>query len=118
MKQINIDRRFKRDLRHKRVTNRLKADQNDKPRLVVTKTNANIYAQIIDDAKGHTLVYLSSLMLNKPGNVKTAEIIGTKVAEEALKQEITQVAFDRGGNKYHGQIKALADAARVAGLKI
>jgi large subunit ribosomal protein L18 len=117
MKKININRRNKKELRHTRILNRLKREANDKLRLIVTKTNANIYAQIVDDSKSHTLVYVSSLNLKAPGNVETATKIGQEIAKRALAKNITEVTFDRGGHKYHGQVKAIADAAREGGLK-
>jgi len=91
------------------------------PRLVVFKSNANIYAQAIDDEKQVTLVAASSidkeLKLENGSNIEAAKQVGTLVAKRALKAGIENVVFDRGGYLYHGRVKALADAAREAGLK-
>ena len=94
-----------------------------RPRLCVTRSNANIYAQVIDDVAGKTLVSASTLdaefkATGKIGSNKTAaEKVGELVAKRALEAGITAVAFDRGGRIYHGRVKALADGARAAGLK-
>ncbi len=118
MKRINFDRKEQRKLRHKRITNTLKRVENKKPRLVVTKTDHHIYAQIIDDASAKVLVSSSTLSLKlKAINIANAKKIGADIAQKAKAKNITTIAFDRGGNKYHGRIKALADAAREAGLK-
>ena len=94
----------------------------ERPRLRVTRTNANIYAQIIDDTEGsRTLVSASTLEAEFEGmttsNKTAAEKVGELVAKRALEAGITTVAFDRGGRIYHGRVKALADGARAAGLK-
>jgi large subunit ribosomal protein L18 len=117
MKHINIDRKDKRVLRHKRITNHLKQFENDKPRLVVSKSNNHLIVQIIDDQVGKTLVSSSSKQLKKPATVDLAKQIGADIAKKALAKKITTVVFDRGGSPYHGQIKALADSARENGLK-
>ncbi len=90
-----------------------------RPRLSVFRSLKHIYAQLVDDTQGRTLVTASSLEKSKTGgnNVAGAKEIGRLVAERALAKGISQVVFDRGGYKYHGRIKALADAAREAGLK-
>jgi len=94
----------------------------DRPRLVVKRSNRHIYAQIIDDAAGLTLVSASTMsktlrgQLQKTGNKKAAEIIGEAVAKQALGVGIKCVCFDRNRYKYHGRVKALADGARKAGL--
>jgi large subunit ribosomal protein L18 len=103
-------------LRHTRILKKLRREGNEKPRLIVTKTNANIYAQILDDSKQIVLVAVSSLQLKKPGNVETAKLIGAEIAKKAVAAGINEITFDRGGHKYHGQIKAVADAARENGL--
>ncbi len=95
----------------------------ERPRLAVFRSVAHIYAQVIDDAKGSTVVAASSLeksnrdTLKTGGNLEAAKIIGKAVAERAKEKGIRQVVFDRGGYQYHGRIKALADAAREAGLE-
>ena len=94
-----------------------------KPRLAVYRSNDNIYAQVIDDIAGHTLVAASTVekeikgKLDKTNNVEAANVVGEIVAKRALDKGITKVVFDRGGFIYHGKIKALADAAREAGLE-
>ncbi|MCQ2748068.1 MAG: 50S ribosomal protein L18 [Mycoplasmoidaceae bacterium] len=118
MKKYSKTRKAARTLRHGRITRKLKLNGNELPRLVVTKTNANIIAQIFDDAKGVTLVSSSSIQLKlKSGNVKACEKVGEDIAKKALAKNIKKVSFDRGGSKYHGRVQALADAARKAGLE-
>jgi len=118
MKRINFDRKAKKQLRHQRITNKLNKFENDKPRLVVTKSNNNIYAQIIDDAQSKTLVSSSTIQLKLKGiNVENAKKVGADIAKKALAKKIEVVVFDRGGSLYHGRIAALADAARENGLK-
>jgi large subunit ribosomal protein L18 len=117
MKHININRKVRKSLRHKRITNKFKTQGHIKPRLVVSKTNGHIYAQIIDDATNRTLVASSTLQFKKSGTVASAKLVGEDIAKKAVAQKITHVAFDRGGSKYHGQIAALAEAVREHGLK-
>ena len=92
-----------------------------RPRLNVFRSNANIQAQIIDDEKGVTLVSASSLEkelnLKNGGNVEAAKVIGAEIAKRAVKANIKEVVFDRGGYLYHGRVKALAEAARENGLE-
>lgn len=105
-----------RKLRHARVRARVSGTA-DKPRLNVFRSNTHIYAQLIDDATGKTLVAASSHEVKSKG--KKAELaaqVGKLAAEKALKAGIKQVVFDRGGYQYHGRIKNLADAARENGL--
>ncbi len=89
------------------------------PRLSVYKSNSTIYAQLIDDIKGHTLASASSKDIgnNKNFNIETSKEVGKKLAEIATGNGIKQVVFDRGGYLYHGRVKALADGAREGGLK-
>ena len=93
------------------------------PRLCVFRSLNHVYAQVIDDSQGHTLVSASTLdpetRTGTDGKVKTgkAELVGTIMAKRALSKGIKQVVFDRGGYKYHGRVKALAEAARQGGLK-
>jgi large subunit ribosomal protein L18 len=103
---------------HTRIRKRL-AGTPERPRLAVFRSLSHIYAQVIDDKKGVTIVAASSAQKDisaNGGNVAGAKAIGKLVAERALAQGIKQVVFDRGGFLYHGRIKALADAAREAGL--
>jgi large subunit ribosomal protein L18 len=90
-----------------------------RPRLSVFKSNTTIYAQVIDDTKGTTLLAASSKELDKKGGVKVelSKNVGKKLAEKALASGIQQVVFDRNGYLYHGNIKALAEGAREGGLK-
>ena len=104
--------------RHVRVRQKISGTA-ECPRLNVFRSNANIQAQIIDDVKGVTLVSASSmqLKLENGGNVEAAKAVGTELAKRALEKNIKAVVFDRGGYIYHGRVKALADAAREAGLE-
>ena len=90
-----------------------------RPRLNVFRSLKHIYAQVIDDSRGVTLVAASSAEkgVGDGGNIAGAKKVGQQIAERARERKIEQVVFDRGGYKYHGRIKALADAAREAGLK-
>ncbi len=104
--------------RHARVRTKVSGTA-ECPRLNVFRSNANIQAQIIDDVKGVTLVSASSeqMKLENGGNVEAAKAVGTELAKRALEKNIKNVVFDRGGYIYHGRVKALADAAREAGLE-
>ena len=102
---------------HKRIRRRL-AGSTARPRLAVFRSLQHIYAQVIDDTEGRTLAAASSNEKNgvNGGNVAGAKAVGKLVAERAKEKGIGQVVFDRGGYLYHGRVKALADAAREAGL--
>lgn len=95
----------------------------ERPRLAVFRSDKHIYAQLIDDLAGKTLASAASTSsdvrgdLKNGGNVTAAKLVGKAIAERAKAAGITKVAFDRGGRKYHGRVKALADAAREGGLK-
>lgn len=108
--------------KHRRMRNRLSGTA-ERPRLSVFRSNNHMYAQIIDDTVGNTLVSASTLQkdvkseLEKTNNVDAAAYLGTVIAKKALEKGITTVVFDRGGFIYQGKIKALADAAREAGLE-
>lgn len=118
MKRINLHRNKRRLIRQKRNLNRLIKIDNSLPRLLVTKTNAHIFAQLIDMEKGITIASSSSVQLKlKNGNKENASLVGKDLAEKAKKLGVKAVSFDRGGSKYHGRIVALADAARAAGLE-
>jgi large subunit ribosomal protein L18 len=104
---------------HKRIRRRV-AGSEERPRLAIFRSTNHIYAQVIDDQKGHTLAAAASTekdLRGKGGNVEGAKMIGQKVAERAKEKGVTKVVFDRGGYLYHGRVKALADAARAAGLE-
>lgn len=109
--------------RKARVRTALKKSANGKMRLSVFRSGKHIYAQIIDDTKGVTVVSASTLdkevrgQIAKSSTVEAATFIGKLVAEKAAKSGVSEVVFDRGGYIYHGRVKALADAARAAGLK-
>ena len=117
-----ISRSDHRERIHRRVRQRVMGTPV-RPRLSVYRSAAQIYAQVIDDTTGRTLVSASSLdqetrKLTKGGsNIAAAKVVGKAVAERSKAAGVTQVVFDRGGYKYHGRVKALADAAREAGLK-
>lgn len=115
---VKKDKKESRSVRHLRIRKNLIGTQ-DRPRLCVFRSNKHISAQIIDDSKHITLVSASTYEKDavKGSNVETAKHIGTLIAERALKANITEVVFDRGGFLFHGRVKALADAAREAGLK-
>ena len=111
----------KNDIRlriHKRIRSRVQGTEQ-RPRLAVFRSVKHIYAQVIDDSKGHTVVAASSAEKSgaNGGNVAGAKSVGKTVAERAKEKGIKAVVFDRGGYLYHGRIKALADAAREAGLE-
>lgn len=114
--------RIARQRRHLRVRAKVKGTASS-PRLCVFRSLNHIYAQVIDDLRGHTLVAASTLdgEIKDASDGKTrtgkAELVGSLVAKRALSQGIKQVAFDRGGCRYHGRVKALAEAARQNGLK-
>lgn len=103
---------------HKRIRRRVKGT-DQRPRLAVFRSVKHIYAQVIDDGKGHTVAAASSAEKGSAngGNVDGAKAIGALVASRAKEKGIKAVVFDRGGYQYHGRVKALADAARAAGLE-
>lgn len=109
-----------RKVRHVRIRQNL-SGTSEKPRLNIFRSNSNITAQIIDDTKGITLVSASTLekdlKISNGSNIEAGKLIGTEIAKRALKANIKNVVFDRGGYKYHGRVKALADAARENGLE-
>jgi large subunit ribosomal protein L18 len=91
----------------------------ERPRLVVFRSNANIYAQLIDDSKANTIVAASTVekeLIKSASNIEGSKAVGQLIAKRAMAKGLKNVVFDRGGYLYHGKIKALADAAREAGL--
>lgn len=118
----SVEKRKARARRHRRVRKNI-SGTSERPRLNVYKSNAGIYAQIIDDQKAMTLAAASTLDKELKNNVKVgsnreaAAKVGALVAKRAMENKISEVVFDRGGNLYHGRVKALAEAAREAGLK-
>ena len=113
------DARTLRLVRHARVRKKVRGNSG-RPRLCVFRSLRHIYAQIIDDDSGHTLVASSSLEATEAtasSKMTLSQSVGKLVAERALAMGITQVVFDRGGYKYHGRVKALGEASREGGLK-
>ena len=104
--------------RHKRVRTKISGTP-ECPRMAVFRSNANIEVQIIDDVAGNTLVSASSvaMILENGGNIEAAKTVGTEIAKRAQEKNINKVVFDRGGYIYTGRVKALAEAAREAGLE-
>lgn len=102
--------------RHKIIRKRI-SGTSDRPRLCVFRSGKHIYAQVIDDSKGITLIFESDLKLNKVVKKEKAYEVGKKLAEKALKKKIKEVIFDRGGFLYHGRVEQLAKGAREGGLK-
>ncbi|HVO57388.1 MAG TPA: 50S ribosomal protein L18 [Dongiaceae bacterium] len=119
-------RRLSRAAKRQRVHARVRlsvSGTSERPRLAVYRSLDHIYAQVIDDRAGKTLVSASSAdkgvkkSLKGGGNVAAAKVVGKEIADRAKAAGVTKVVFDRGGYKYHGRVKALADAAREAGLQ-
>lgn len=110
-----------RKRRHLRVRKRVNGTA-ERPRLVVTRSNRHMVAQVVNDEIGHTLVSASTLEADVRGaketKVEAARKVGQRIAERALAAGIEAVVFDRGGNKYHGRVAAVADGARDGGLKL
>ena len=112
----------RRELRHTRLRKKLAGTQ-ERPRLAVFRSNHHIYAQLIDDGAGRTLVAASTLdpdlkdQLPSSGKIDSATVVGTSLAKKAKDAGVTRVVFDRGGYAYHGRVKALAEAAREVGLE-
>ena len=113
------DRKMERTRRHIRVRTKISGTEK-RPRLCVYRSNSNIYAQIIDDVKGVTLVQASTLdkeVKTKHANIEAAKEVGALIAKRAAAKKVKTVVFDRGGYIYHGVVKALAEAAREGGLE-
>ena len=113
------DRKMERERRHKRVRTKISGTP-ECPRLCVFRSNANVYAQVIDDVNKVTLVSASTLdkeVKTKKANKEAAKEVGALVAKRALAKNIKSVVYDRGGYIYHGVVKELAEAAREAGLE-
>ena len=105
-----------RRVRRKRSIRKKVFGTTERPRLTVTKSNKHIYAQIIDDVAGKTLVAASSSKLEKSWDLEAAKTVGASLADQAKAAGIEKVQFDRNGYRYHGRVKSLADAAREKGL--
>lgn len=110
-------KREKRIRRHKRVRSRIFGTAK-RPRLAVFRSNKHIHLQLIDDDSGKTLAYVSTKPSGKSAKPESVESVAKKLAEQASKANIKQVVFDRGGYKYHGKVKQVAESVRAAGLKI
>ena len=118
-----VDKRYRRERAHQRLRQRV-AGSNERPRLSVYKSDRYVYAQVIDDVRGHTIVSAASLepelkgrLASGSANRGAAKMVGETIAERALAKGIRKVVFDRGGYRYHGKVKELADAARAKGLE-
>jgi len=119
--KASAERRQARVKRQTRVRQKVRGTE-ERPRLCIFRSAKHMYAQIIEDTTGKTLASVSTVSkdvadgLKYPGNVEAAKAVGSAIAKKALDQNIKQVVFDRNGFLYHGRVKALADAAREAGL--
>ena len=120
IRQTTNNKQVIRFKRKKRIRARVEGT-SERPRLSVFRSNKHLYAQLVDDAKGHTLVAASTLEEELKeklgGTIEGAKTLGNLIAKRALAKKISMVVFDRSGYLYHGRIKALADAAREGGLK-
>lgn len=115
----NTDRKMERERRHKRVRTKISGTA-ERPRLCIYRSNKNLFAQVIDDVAGITLVSCSTLDKDikvKASNKEAAKEVGSAIAKKAIAKKIENVVFDRSGYQYHGIIKEFAEAAREAGLK-
>lgn len=118
---MKLSRKESTRRRHGRIR-RTVSGTAERPRLAVFRSNQHIYAQVIDDTQHHTLVAASSLeaefkeQMSDGGNCDASTLVGKLIAQRSLAKGINQVVFDRGGNLYHGRVKALAEAARDSGL--
>lgn len=113
-----IEKRAQREKRRKRVRRRIYGTA-ERPRLSVYRSNVHVYAQLVDDDEGHTLIAADSREIGEAENRKDAAgKVGELVAQRASEAGIEEAVFDRGGNRYHGRIAALADGARSGGLKV
>ena len=113
-----LQKRAHREKRRKRVRRKI-AGTAERPRLSVYRSNVHVYAQVIDDERGHTIVAADSREVEEAENRKdAARKVGELVARKAADAGVEEVVFDRGGNKYHGRIAALAEGAREGGLKL
>ena len=119
---LSVEKKVEARMRRHRRVRKTVYGTSRRPRLVVFRSNLHIYAQVVDDTTGKTLVAASSLdkeckkELKRGSNKKAAEVVGHLIAKRALTKEIKTVVFDRGGYLFHGRVKSLADAARQNGL--
>ena len=123
MAQVSAKLKAKRRLRRKRHIRRSVSGTQARPRMSVFRSVAHIYVQVVDDEAGHTLCSASTLekdvrgSISSAGNCDAAKVVGAKIAERAGAAGLSRVVFDRNGFKYHGRVKALADAAREGGTE-
>ncbi|QZX49202.1 50S ribosomal protein L18 [Mycoplasma sp. E35C] len=118
MKQVNMNRSQRRKMRHKRVIKKVRKIDNNRPVMIVVKSNAHISAQVWDFTTNKIIASSSSVSLDLAnGNKENAAKVGADIAKKLLDKKIEEITFDHGGSKYHGRIASLADAARKAGLK-
>lgn len=113
MKSTKVQSRLRRK---KRIRARI-SGSNERPRLVVSRSNKHISAQLVDDATGVTLASANDMKEKNGNKMESAQSVGTKIAEAAKAKKISKCVFDRSGYRYHGRVKALAEAAREAGLE-
>jgi large subunit ribosomal protein L18 len=111
-----LEKKEKRNIRHRRVRAKVSGTK-EVPRLCVFKSNNHIYAQLIDDEKGYTLASANDEKGEKKSKTERAKDVGQDIAKKAIELKIKKVVFDRGGYKYHGRVKSLAEGAREGGLK-
>jgi large subunit ribosomal protein L18 len=117
---MNIEEKIKKREKRKKVTREKTFGTKERPRLCVFRSLKHIYAQIVNDEEGRTLISASDLELKDKKGLKKVEIakeVGKLIAKKALEKQIEKVSFDRSGYKYHGRVKALAEGAREGGLK-
>lgn len=113
---MKLSKTAKREFRHRRIRKQVHGTK-DRPRLVIYRSNDHIYTQLVDDDEGKTIVSASDLKMKESGSTDSAKKVGEQLAKDALAKKITTCIFDRSGYKYHGKVKAIADAAREGGLK-
>ncbi len=119
---MKLTRKESRIRRHRRIRGKVKGSP-ERPRMAVFRSNQHIYVQVIDDTQHHTLAAASTIdpevreTISSGANCEASVAVGKLIAQRSLSKGISKVVFDRGGNLYHGRIKALADAAREAGLE-
>ena len=120
---MNTEEKNRKLDRRKRRVRKSVIGTNDRPRLNVFRSRSHIYAQIIDDLRGHTVAAASTLdealkkSVKSTGSIEGAKAVGKLIAERAKEAKVTMVVFDRGGRQYHGRVKALAEASREGGLQ-
>ncbi|MCH7828368.1 50S ribosomal protein L18 [Patescibacteria group bacterium] len=114
---VKITAKERRKARHRRIRTRIQGTK-ERPRLVVSRSNQHLYAQLVDDETGNVLAAVSDLKAKgKMSGVKLAKSVGKAIAKKAQGQGVSKAVFDRGGYKYHGSVKALAEGAREGGLQ-